>query len=197
MQIPIFIISLKKDVARRSIITEKLNKLNLEYTIVDALEGKNISDIFFNTIPTPNKKPSGKNELACALSHQNIYKLIIEKNIDWALILEDDAIINDNLAEVINTIQPQKLKKSSAYLFGGQEGLSSRKKLSLSLFNFIKIGPIKFRRVTSSPKKLFRACCYMISQETCRKLIHEFNKGFFVADEWGLLHERKIIQNFF
>lgn len=44
-------------------------------------------------------RPLAGGELACALSHIYIYKDIIDKSIDYALVFEDDAILLDNFAE--------------------------------------------------------------------------------------------------
>ena len=40
-------------------------------------------------------------EIACALSHQEVYKLIVRENIPYALILEDDVVLTKKLASFI------------------------------------------------------------------------------------------------
>jgi len=53
-----------------------------------------------------NNKPylSGP-EIGCALSHRSIWKLIVDKKIKEALILEDDCYINNNFIEKFNELK--------------------------------------------------------------------------------------------
>jgi GR25 family glycosyltransferase involved in LPS biosynthesis len=39
-------------------------------------------------------------QLGCSLSHVNLYKKIVEENIDMALILEDDCVFNENIDKI-------------------------------------------------------------------------------------------------
>ncbi|WP_407254612.1 glycosyltransferase family 25 protein [Escherichia coli] len=40
-------------------------------------------------------------KLLCTLSHQLIYKDMIDKNIEWAVILEDDVIVNEKFKKFL------------------------------------------------------------------------------------------------
>lgn len=202
---PIFIISLKKDTDRRTQISNALSSQALPFTMVDAIEGSKLTKDDMPWFKSPNSskfevKASGVNEIACSLSHQSIYQYIIKKDIEWALILEDDVIIDKKLACLIKSLEQGKsdlLKKDFVYLLGGQEGLSSRKRISLSFFNKITIANVTFRLLTYSPDKIFRACCYLIHRSTCERIIAEFAREFFVADSWGLLYKKQAVKGYY
>ncbi|MFV9997135.1 MAG: glycosyltransferase family 25 protein [Arsenophonus endosymbiont of Dermacentor nuttalli] len=202
---PIFIVSLKKDINRRLQISHALSSQALPFTIVDAVEGAKLTQHDMPWLRPPYSaqsfvEASSMNEVACSFSHQSIYQYIITNDIEWALILEDDIIIDKKLSPLIKVLEQGKsdlLKKNYVYLLGGQEGLSSRKRISLSFFNKITIANVTFRLLTYSPDKIFRACCYLIHRTTCEKIISEFSKKFFVADSWGLLYKKKAVRGYY
>ncbi|EKT54170.1 glycosyltransferase family 25 protein [Providencia burhodogranariea] len=198
--VPIFIVSLKKDIERRNNITNALSAQNLSWTVIDAIEGKNLQPDYLESLNYQYSGLVSANEVACSLSHQSIYKKIINSDTEWALILEDDAIIDEQLSGLIEQLESEKtslLRKKNIYLLGGQEGLISRNRISLSLINTININNIIFRKVTYTPNKISRACCYLIHRDECKKLIDLFDEYFYVADAWGLFHKFKIVNEYF
>ncbi len=49
---------------------------------------------------------------------------MIDKNIEWAVILEDDVIVNEKFKNYqCNLSEKDKLKHNNLYLLGGQKGL--------------------------------------------------------------------------
>ncbi|MEY0878042.1 glycosyltransferase family 25 protein [Providencia manganoxydans] len=106
--VPIFIVSLKKDIERRNIITRSLLEQNLSWIMVDAVEGNELSHNYLNSLNLKYNKPSHPNEVACSLSHQSIYKKIIDSDVEWAIILEDDAIIDNPLSDFIHELEQGK-----------------------------------------------------------------------------------------
>lgn len=198
--VPIFIISLKKDIERRDIITRSLSEQNLSWIMVDAVEGNELSQDYLSSLNFKYNKPSHPNEVACSLSHQSIYKKIIDSSVEWAIILEDDAIIDSPLSDFISQLENGKtslLKKDHIYLLGGQEGLNSRKRLSLSFFNKTKISNVIFRKITYKPSKIFRTCCYLIHRDECQKLIKLFDDAYYVADSWNLFYKLRKVKGYF
>lgn len=198
--IPIFIISLKKDIERRKKITHDLSMHNLSWTMVDAIEGKDLQPSYLNSLNYDYNKPSCSNEVACSLSHQMIYQKITNSDNEWAIILEDDAIIDNKLSMLINGLnhgEAYNLKKDYIYLLGGQEGLRTRDSISLSFFHKIKIGGITFRKVTYKPSKLARTCCYLIHRNECERLIKLFDQYYYVADSWELFFKFNIVKGYF
>ncbi|CAA2930219.1 hypothetical protein ARSQ2_01343 [Arsenophonus endosymbiont of Bemisia tabaci Q2] len=54
-----------------------------------------------------------------------------------------------------------------------------------------------FRLLTYSRDKIFCACCYLIHRNTCKRIITEFERQFFVADSWGILYKKQAIKRYY
>jgi glycosyl transferase family 25 len=90
----VFVINMDKDVARMRIISNSLNKLGLKYSRVSAVNGKELEKN--NKITSTCMKYCSNGIKGCAMSHMNLWKYIIDTNIEHALILEDDAEFVDD-----------------------------------------------------------------------------------------------------
>jgi GR25 family glycosyltransferase involved in LPS biosynthesis len=90
-----FIISIdKENNTRLEKIKKRLEYFNIEFTHWKASTPDKIEDTFAgNFSPT---------EKACAQSHINIWKYIVENNLEYALILEDDACFRKDFLNIIN-----------------------------------------------------------------------------------------------
>ncbi|MDM2744846.1 MULTISPECIES: glycosyltransferase family 25 protein [Citrobacter] len=199
--IKIYIVSLKKDNARRTNLSNQLKKLNIPFEIIDAVEG-NLLDALI--IDNYNKKAIyrykrlvGPNEIGCSLSHQKVYLDIIKNKIEWAIILEDDVNVKvDFLTLIKNKIY--QFDKDNLYILGGQNGLLSKKMQQTSFFNKIELNKTFFlEKAIKSEKYIFRTCCYMINNNVAKKLVEKFNNEFFIADDWLTLKKDKIIKHIF
>lgn len=105
----IFVINLKRSTERRRVMAERLAALNLPCTFFEAVDGKVLSveekaayagtrrRLFFGHDLTPG-------ELGCLLSHRGVYRHMIENRIPVALVLEDDAILADELPDVLRAL---------------------------------------------------------------------------------------------
>lgn len=91
----IFIINLEKDVGRRRHMEDMVQGIRLEYEFVEAVEGSKI-DASCRQLEFSDEigRKLSAGEVGCLLSHQKIYSIIIEGNISYALILEDDVVID-------------------------------------------------------------------------------------------------------
>ena len=105
----IYVINLDRRKDRLKNIDTGLNKNKLEYERFSACDGKNIDkykkDIekYFDK---DHKLTNG--QIGCALSHIKIWEKILKNGTKNTLILEDDAIIPDNLLERINKLDIKK-----------------------------------------------------------------------------------------
>ncbi|MBI6630374.1 glycosyltransferase family 25 protein [Pontibaca salina] len=98
MSWPILIISLPDAKVRRQAISNALRSLDMPFEIVDAIDGRDGLPSKYETLIDRDKarivmgRDLTNGEFACALSHQIIYKTIIDRDIPGAIVLEDDAI---------------------------------------------------------------------------------------------------------
>jgi len=95
----VYIINLKKDKNRKKNILNELKKQNLKnYKFISAVNGNKLKKKEINSLISKEKNfinpintNMSKSEIGCSLSHIKIYKEIVKSDIDYALILEDDA----------------------------------------------------------------------------------------------------------
>lgn len=96
---PIWVISLHDATARREAVNEQLNRLQLQHTFIDAVDGRRgLAPEFERDVNRPgtvarNGYRMSDAEYGCALSHQHAYKKLIELGLPGAIILEDDIIL--------------------------------------------------------------------------------------------------------
>lgn len=100
-----FIINLPRDVERREFIIDDMEKCNLNFSIIEAVDGSllSVDDVekYYNekkSIELFNIKLS-LGEIGCALSHIRIYQKMVTDDISSAVIMEDDICIIDSKIE--------------------------------------------------------------------------------------------------
>ncbi len=110
MNIPIFIINLRRCPDRKLQITRQLQRMNLAYEIVEAIDGNDISDnemavtykdvIFYRGFL--HSRYLEKGEIGCLLSHLKVFRKIVENDIAFACILEDDVILEKDFPGILD-----------------------------------------------------------------------------------------------
>ena len=96
MKYKIYIINLKKDQDRRVFMTEQMEELWLSYEFVDWVYGKEYQGDEYS--PDLSLKYSNElfapNVVGCALSHKRCYQKMLSDKVEYAVIVEDDLLIN-------------------------------------------------------------------------------------------------------
>ncbi len=110
-QIPIFIINLDDSKDRLEIISKKLDELGLEYERFPAVNGRKLSDndikhYFPNRYMWWSRRELLPGEIGCFMSHVNLFQMFVEKGIQRACVLEDDAIICPELMKWVRQDTP-------------------------------------------------------------------------------------------
>ena len=86
---------------------EQLDKFCLTFEIIPAVDGRNLSD---SDLRKYSKKDAlrcigrelSPGEIACALSHADMWRRIVDQNLDEVLILEDDVLIGEMLLRILH-----------------------------------------------------------------------------------------------
>ena len=102
----IIVISLEKAKERRERITKQLNSLNIDAVIMDAVDGRLLSDNQLNkTIHNPIGWRTGEKfkpgEIGCIMSHIKALNYAKEHNWEYAIILEDDIVLSEDFVKGI------------------------------------------------------------------------------------------------
>ncbi len=111
--IRIFVVNLKRSPKRREYIENHLKSKHIQYELIEAVDGKKLTQKQIEAVTTVkeesseiqrmnktyanNKMVLNKGTIGCALSHIKIFKRIISESLPYALILEDDALIEDGI----------------------------------------------------------------------------------------------------
>jgi len=103
-----FIINLDKDTYKKIIIEDLCKKHALDYEFITAIYGFQLKDDYIHSITnkqesiTKIRRELSKGEIGCTLSHLQIFNKIINNNLEYALILEDDAYFDEKLLFFLN-----------------------------------------------------------------------------------------------
>lgn len=172
----VFVINLEREVNKKNRIIEQCNKLNLKFEMYNAVDGSKLSEDFLRE----NVLDYGNNfltngEIGCSLSHINLYKKIVNDKLPYALILEDDAIINDKLLEFISEFEKHN-KKEGMFLLTGDFSYIENKKTSLGDFD---IYPITGASMTTG---------YIITLGAAKRMVDFLLPVRFEADRFKFFH---------
>jgi GR25 family glycosyltransferase involved in LPS biosynthesis len=162
-----FIINLSHDTNRKNDMIEKLKKTNIKkFEFFNAINGMtDLSKYDFKVIYNWNdyflNRPITIGEIGCALSHYNIWKNIVDNNINKALILEDDVIFKNNFNEMLDIIENLEFNYDIFYL--------SRKPLNVY---FKGMDEIDINDFIVECKSSYNLHSYIITYECAKILIN-------------------------
>ena len=91
----VFLINLERFKERLQACTELLNENNVEFERITAVDGSHlsneiVSELYNYTDSKSYYKELNKGEIGCYLSHKMVWQKIVEDELDFAIILEDD-----------------------------------------------------------------------------------------------------------
>lgn len=109
-----YVITLEHSIDRRKTISSRLDELKIPFEFYPGVDGRKIDLISHGGYSKWKRRmffgrDLSNGEFGCVLAHRSIYENIAQKDIGIALILEDDAILCDELPSVVGAlIQHQK-----------------------------------------------------------------------------------------
>lgn len=104
----VFIINLERDLARKEFMAKQLTALGIDHEFITATDGKllkneEIENVYDKvTALEIHGHELSKTQIACALSHRRIYEKIKAAKLPWALILEDDVVLDKKVTSILN-----------------------------------------------------------------------------------------------
>lgn len=103
----IFLINLESRPDRLAYVSTQLNTLDLPFVRIQAIVGKDLTQteqLLFDKerFIIEYKKPVTLGEIGCAMSHRLIWQYMLDNDIEYALILEDDIDISPELVDFLN-----------------------------------------------------------------------------------------------
>lgn len=163
--------------------------------MINAIEGKKLScEEYFNLIKCFYSKTfllMTPGEVGCALSHMKAYEHIIYSDEEYALILEDDVIGEDEDIEKVQNLLSELMKyygDNFVWIVGGMEGLSKK-------YLYVKKTTVPDVYVVHrlSRRHISRTVCYVITKTAAKQILESQRKCLAVADCWDLILPRNIV----
>lgn len=159
----------------------QLNTLGLSAEFIEAVDGRLMSEDERRSVTADVNYAFLPGEIGCALSHQKIYKKMIDENIDNALILEDDVVLNEEFKNVMEQITVPTVRPSV---------------ILLSRSNKFFKKPLKKLTSKHSLHKTLHATTthsYIVNNRAARSLLKGLNPIWIVADKWGLFEDMSLV----
>lgn len=173
--VKVFAINLERSTDRKKHILDECKRHNLEPILFKAVDGSKLSEEQLSEMVLDHKiNGMTKKEIGCALSHIGVYKRIVDENINLALILEDDAVLNDNISSVLHEISIFNESTDKPFVY-----LLSRP------YSYVKNQEIKLSSITLyCIFDAWLAHGYVINYKAAKKLSNYLLPVRLVADDW-------------
>ena len=196
MSVLIYVINIPWAHQRRQAISSRLAELKLDYKIISALDGNFISEAErkkhrMDEQSEYKSRLLNAGEQGAVLSHKKAYEQLLKDKAEFALILEDDAVIDERLPLLLNNIGQLPMQWNICYLgylydtlgkpFFKQSNypvsMSERKKL-----DFLLQGP-HYHYLGKFILRPRGAYAYLITSKAARKLLDDsLNQPALIAD---------------
>jgi len=173
MDIPVFVINLKRSLDRRDHTIKQLYESGVHFRVVEAIDGTELSDQKIRNNPDFGIFKFGmhsryllKEEIGCTLSHLKIYRQIVDEKIELACILEDDNDYLKDFKEVLDHVHFFSDEWDLLYL-GHRSGSTSKVAQSR---NKKKLMPLNYY-IGEAIEVPYGSHAYIINIETAEKLL--------------------------
>jgi len=194
--IPIYVINLQRSVERRNFISKQLNKSEVEYKFIDAVDAMNTPNIEEHALKKATlnlnnlEMPLPRGHIACVLSHIKAYEEIINQNHEFALIIEDDVLVSNGIKTILNSVQPYLEDDKVVFLY-------TRFFNSVEFVTITSLVDSYSLCESASEKSLLRGTqAYIISKKLAQKLAQNLYPVKGVIDDWELYKDKGYISNF-
>lgn len=188
-----YVISLKRSKERRDYIEAHLKNSGLNYEIIDAVDGKELSIDDIKTNCDIEKVMSHRNWLnngaiGCMMSHIEAFKELQKSGQKAAFVVEDDAILPNNILELTTEIE-KKIKSDEIIMLY----YASFTPCKVSTINGIKINsgqllyPVEFRKCATTT-------AYILGHNVAKEFLNKIYPIRFAADSWGEFYDMGIFK---
>ncbi|WP_294910488.1 glycosyltransferase family 25 protein [Tatumella sp. UBA2305] len=166
-----FVINLPREVEKKQHITDECERVGLDVEIYNAVDGSSLSEDFLreNVFDYENSFLT-KGEIGCSLSHINLYKRIIDENLPFALIMEDDATFGNELVRFVSEFDNSTYVKDGIYLLTGDVSYVENRRETLSEFNIYPV------------RSAIRTTGYIITHSAAKAMLKLLHPVRFEAD---------------
>jgi len=188
-----YVINLARSPERRAHITAELDRVGVDYEIVEAVDGRNLDLDDPKTIASiaPSMLNSSwflPSHVAVALSHLRVYRKILADGLDWALVLEDDIIVPTDLGSLVDAVAEHLDGAEIALLnYDSKDPLKmSREGLVHLLSSRALVLPIDVYQVVSG-------AAYVITRKACERMDKSVLPVRAKCDHWSHFYSEGVL----
>ncbi|CAD7286476.1 glycosyltransferase family 25 protein [Campylobacter suis] len=171
----IFVINLKKDIEKKEKFIKTFEPIGLDYEFIEGIYGRGLSeDELRKSVYDYDNCFITKGEVGCALSHLKIYQKIVDENIPYALILEDDTVFNSEFRNYLNILQVFLQTKQNyelvclMYMVNSFKNFNIKINKEITLYKFVAgTGTYGYIITNAAAKKMLKANTPLILEADC------------------------------
>jgi glycosyl transferase, family 25 len=187
--LPIYVVSLVSDLARRDDITEQLAGYRGEWFFIDGVVPGETQGVDWNPDTTATSairvlgRRLSRGEYGCALSHLGLWKKMVSDGCEAAIVLEDDALI---AAEMVGLCQEVLATQELDVLLLGYSKVSPKDGCTKNIAEPIRVQTHSFGYEIGMAYREIRSGTvgYLITLKGAKKLIEIQMEALSVADDW-------------
>jgi glycosyl transferase, family 25 len=185
-----YAINLARSPARREHITSELTRVGLPYALVDAVDGRLLTqtDISrFADLAAIRRYPRWltPTTIACAVSHRRAYERVIEDGDPLAFIVEDDVVLPHAIDELLERISTEMHGRDVVLMYYRSfQPCRFIARGEIALKPGVRLmGPMDIRQPIST-------AAYVITREACTGLLDVVRPVRAGADGWAFFYEQ-------
>jgi glycosyl transferase family 25 len=192
-----YVVNLARAADRRAHIIHELQKTDIDYEFVEAVDGREL-DLNDSRSIDPTAVSNGSlgdspaavpGVVGCAQSHLRVYRKILEDGHERALVLEDDVLLPNDLATLADAVGENMLEAEVVLLQFHHDPAPCRvtKEGSVSLpSSRLLVHPVDTRL-------LYSAAGYVITRQACQRMERAILPVRVQADSWDFYRRRGAI----
>lgn len=176
---PAFVISLPCETKRREQVAAHLNERGIPFTFFDAVDGRKF-DIHTMPIYSGARRRAcfGRDlrggEIGCLLSHKSVAQKIVDENIPYALVLEDDVILSPDFARVLRDVMNLSYPWELVRFLGSAKVAAARQRTVAKIDDHYRL-----TRLSTAPGG---AHAYLLSLSGAHKLLRALERIYLPVD---------------
>jgi len=191
--LPIRTVSLLRSTDRRQRFADQARRHGLPFSFLDALDAQQAAPEILEQLVDRDRTRANRGralaagEIACAESHRQLYRWVVESGLPGCVIFEDDVTLNAKASSFyadLSETAPLLRDRPMVIHLGGREGFEDRG-IALSLrARLLDSRVVKLRKVLRSENAMQRTCGYFITHAACRRILSNEPAIVHVADAW-------------
>jgi glycosyl transferase, family 25 len=178
-----YVINLARSPERRAHMSAELQKTGMPYKFVDGVDGQELDFTDPKVIDDPAVLDADwfrPGLVGAAFGHLRACEQILADDLDWALVLEDDARLPKDLVSLTETVAVYMDGAEIAVLCALSPGLGK-----LSRHGLIRLPSSRQLAFPINVNELGGGAAYIITREACKRMVAYIGPYRAHPDDWG------------